>query len=162
MSDGVKEYVAAQKEVEQLDAVRHKTNKRNIIISAIIGFFLVLAGTLNLFDSEEANLAALQAGAEQSMTGVISMYPDSQAYVQKVADALDAAIQARTTSPDALAEVVNTALDATVPDLEADAIVRAVVTQINNAYKVSETEELYIKKLQALLTGIRAAARYAD
>ena len=162
MSDSVKEYVAAQKEVEQIDATRHKTNKRNIIISAIIGIILVLAGTLNLFDSEEANLAALQAGAEQSMTGIIQMYPDSQQYIQKVVDALDAAVQARTTSPDALAEVVNTALDATVPDLEADAIVRAVVTQINNAHKVSETEELYIKKLQALLTGIRAAARYAD
>lgn len=162
MSDGVKEYVAAQKEVEQIDATRHKTNKRNIIISAIIGIILVLAGTLNLFDSEEANLAALQAGAEQSMTGIIQMYPDSQQYIQKVVDALDAAVQARTTSPDALAEVVNTALDATVPDLEADAIVRAVVTQINNAHKVSETEELYIKKLQALLAGIRAAARYAD
>lgn len=162
MSDGVKEYVAAQKEVEQLDATRHKTNKRNFIISAIIGFLLVLAGTLNLFDSEEANLAALQAGAEQSMGGIIQMYPDSRQYVQKVADALDAAVQARTTSPDALAEVVNTALDATVPDLEAGAIVRAVVTQINNAYSMSETEEVYIKKLQVLLNGVRAAARSSN
>ena len=158
MSDSVKEYVAAQKEVEQLDETRHKTNKRNIIISAIIGVLLMLAGTLNLFDSEEANLAALQAGAEQSMTGIIQMYPDSQQYVQRVADALDAAVQARTTSPDALAEVVNTALDATVPDLEAGAIVRAVVTQINNAYSMSDTEEAYIKKLQVLLNGVRAAA----
>lgn len=161
MSDGVKEFVDAQKKIEQFAEQKRKENKRAAIMGIVAGFLFMLLGVANIFE-EEINLVFIQTGAEQSMTGVISMYPDSQAYVQKVADALDAAIQARTTSPDALAEVVNTALDATVPDLEADAIVRAVVTQINNAHKVSDTEELYIKKLQALLTGIRAAARYAD
>lgn len=161
MSDGVKEYVDSQKEIARFEEKKRKENKRAAIMGIIAGFLFMILGMVNIFE-EEINLVFIQTGAEQSMTGVISMYPDSQVYVQKVADALDAAIQARTTSPDALAEVVNTALDATVPDLEADAIVRAVVTQINNAHKVSETEELYIKKLQALLTGIRAAARYAD
>lgn len=159
MSDGVKEYVDTQAEIARFEEKKRKETKFAIILSAICGLLLVVVGTLNVFDSEEANLAAIQAGSEQSMTGIIQMYPGSQEYVQKVADAMDAAIKARTTSPDELAVLVNTALDATVPDLEAGAIVRAVVTQINNAHKVSETEELYIKKLQALVEGMRASVR---
>lgn len=158
MSDGVKEYVDTQAEITRFEEKKRKENKFAAIMGIIAGFLFVLLGMVNIFE-EEINLVFIQSGAEQSMTGIIEMYPGSQEYVQKVADAMDAAIKARTTSPDELAVLVNTALDATVPDLEAGAIVRAVVTQINNAHKVSETEELYIKKLQALVEGMRASVR---
>lgn len=158
MSDGVKEYVDTQAEIARFEEKTRKENKRAAIIGIIAGFLFVILGMVNIFE-EEINLALIQAGADQSMTGIIEMYPGSQEYVQKVAETMDAAIKARTTSPDELAVLVNTTLDATVPDLEAGAIVRAVVTQINNAHKVSETEELYIKKLQALVEGMRASVR---
>ena len=158
MSDSVKEYVDTQAEIARFEEKTRKNNKRATIIGVIAGFLFVILGMVNIFE-EEINLVFIQSGSEQSMTGIIEMYPDSQEYVQKVADAMDAAIKARTTSPDELAVLVNTALDAAVPDLEAGAIVRAVVTQINNAHKVSETEELYIKKLQALVEGMRASVR---
>lgn len=158
MSDGVKEYVDTQAEIARFEEKKRKENKCAAIMGIIAGFLFVLLGMVNIFE-EEINLVFIQSGAEQSMTGIIEMYPGSQEYVQKVADTMDAAIKARTTSPDELAVLVNTALDATVPDLEAGAIVRAVVTQINNAHKVSETEELYIKKLQALVEGMRASVR---
>ena len=158
MSDGVKEYVDTQAEIARFEEKKRKENKFAAIMGIIAGFLFVLLGMVNIFE-EEINLVFIQSGAEQSMTGIIEMYSGSQEYVQKVADTMDAAIKARTTSPDELAVLVNTALDATVPDLEAGAIVRAVVTQINNAHKVSETEELYIKKLQALVEGMRASVR---
>ena len=127
MSDGVKEYVDTQAEIARFEEKKRKENKFAAIMGIIAGFLFVLLGMVNIFE-EEINLVFIQSGAEQSMTGIIEMYSGSQEYVQKVADTMDAAIKARTTSPDELAVLVNTALDATVPDLEAGAIVRAVVT----------------------------------
>jgi hypothetical protein len=66
-------------------------------------------------------------------------------------------VKARTTDPKELAAIVDDSLNALVPDLEADAIVQAVITQINNAHKVSATEELYHGKLKALVAGMKAA-----
>lgn len=156
MSDSVKEYVDTQAEIARFEEKTRKNNKRAAILGVIAGFLLVILGTVNIFE-EEINLVFIQAGADQSMTGIIEMYPGSEAYIARVADVLDAAIEARTTDPKDLAIIVNESLDALVPDLEADSIVQAVVQQINKAHEVSDTEEIYHGKLQALVDGMRAA-----
>lgn len=156
MSDSVKEYVDAQAEIARFEEKKRKENKFAVMMGIIAGFLFVLLGMVNIFE-EEINLVFIQAGADQSMTGIIEMYPGSEAYITRVADVLDAAIEARTTDPKDLAIIVNESLDALVPDLEADSIVQAVVQQINKAHEVSDTEEMYHGKLQALVDGMRAA-----
>jgi hypothetical protein len=156
MSDGVKEYVDSQKEIARFEEKKRKENKRAAIMGIIAGFLFMILGVANIFE-EEINLVFIQTGADQSMTGLIDTYPGSGEYIARVADALDAAVKARTTDPKELAAIVDDSLNALVPDLEADAIVQAVITQINNAHKVSDTEELYHGKLKALVAGMKAA-----
>ena len=125
-------------------------------VSIVLGVLILCAGMFSWFGTdEETNNMLIEAGVAQTCTALLNEYPDAQPHLQKVADTLTAAIEARTTSPEVLADLISDALaEATGQNINTEAFVKALVRKINEVHKVSETEEQYHVKLKVLITGI--------
>lgn len=125
-------------------------------VSIVIGILILCAGMFSWFGTdEETNNTLIEAGVSQTCTSLLAEYPDAKPHLQKVADTLAAAIEARTTSPEVLADLISDSLaEATGQNINVEAFVKALVHKINEAHKVSETEEQYHAKLKVLVTGI--------
>ena len=123
----------------------------------IVGIIMILVGTFSwISDDEETNNALIQTGTAQTCTAVLQEYPEAKPYLIKLSTALEAAIEARTTSPAQLANVVSATLsDLTGQGINVDALVTAMVAKINKAHATSETEEQYISKVRIIINGIK-------
>lgn len=141
---------------QPVNAEAPKNNtRRNVTVAAIIiGVLMVVAGMFSWFEDEALNNALIQTGAAQAVHGVVQQYPDSQAYAEKAACIIEAAVEARTTSPDQLATLLYDAAEAyTVPGSKS--VLVAIINQINAAHKATDNEDLYLTKLLFLSKGIR-------
>lgn len=131
-----------------------KKSKGGSIAAMIIGIVLVVAGVFSFTNNAALNDALIEVGAGQTVLNVVEQYPQTKEWATICADVIDAAIAARESKPETLANMIYDAVgDYTVPGLKS--LVEAVVEQINSAYKASETEQEYIDKLKHLVTGIR-------
>lgn len=141
---------------EQSTESNKKTGYTNWV-AIIIGLIMVFAGTFAwLGDDEETNNALIQSGTAQTCVALVSEYPNAKPHLNKLADALDAAIEARAASPDQLANIISSTLsELTGQGINVDALVRTLVAKVNKAYAVSETEEQYLHKVQIISHGIR-------
>lgn len=126
-------------------------------ITIIIGVLICCAGMLSWFGEDEAtNNTMIEAGISQSCTALLTEYPEVKPHLAKLADTLDAAIEARTTSPEELANLITATLtEVSGQQINVDAFVKAFVNKINEAHKVSATEEQYHTKLKVMIAGIR-------
>lgn len=131
---------------------------RNWII-IVIGVLFCAAGLFAWFGEDDTiNNAIIEAGTTQSCVAFIEEYPDSKEYMQQVADAIEAAVEAREASPDKLTTIINEKLsDLVGKGIKVDAIVDAIILNINTAHKVSDTEEKYLDKVRYIVKGINAS-----
>lgn len=123
------------------------------IIVAVLGVTSMILGLCGAFDSEEANKGAIQTGASITTQAAISEYPDSKVHIEKVVSILDAAIEARTGDAEAIVNTIAEALDTAV----ANPAIKSIITLINDAKEMSETEEEFLEKLQLIVNGIKAS-----
>lgn len=138
--------------------MEEKRSKTKLWASIVIGVMLVIAGGFGVFQTETVNNLFMEAGTEQTAVSLIEMYPDSATAIGITADTIDAAVQARHAHPDHLATLITEALEkAGVEGRFIKPIIAMVVEQLNEAYKVSDTEEMYLAKAQAVADGLRAA-----
>lgn len=135
----------------------HKNSKTWNWVAIVVGALICCAGMLSWFGEDEAmNNTMIEAGISQSCTALLAEYPDVKPHLAKLADTLDAAIEARTTSPEELANLVTKALtEVSGQQINVDAFVKAFVNKINEAHKVSVTEKQYHTKLKVMVEGIR-------
>ena len=134
-----------------------KTSWKSWILGVVLGVGLVVLGTTGIIKDENVNNTLIYAGASQAATGAIELRPDFAPAFDKAADVIDAAVEARTTDPKALVDIVTTSLkEYTSADVRP--VVEAAILYINQSYKASENEEVYRKKLQHLASGFRASA----
>lgn len=102
------------------------------------------------------NNTMIEAGISQSCTALLAEYPELKPHLTKLADTIDAAIEARTTSPEELANLITKALtEVSGQQINVDAFVKAFINKINEAHKVSATEQQYHAKLKVMVEGIR-------
>lgn len=130
------------------------------VLIVLIGAALVGIGMTDVFHNDAVSNVCVQTGAAQATTGIVDAYPASVPALQKVADTLDAAVMARTTSTHMLELLVTDAVarSEVASVLPVSGIVSAVVTQINAAYESSDTEDKFLQKLHLIAVGIRSAA----
>lgn len=140
------------------EVTKEPRSKAKVWASIVIGAMLVLAGGFGVFQTETMNNMFMEIGAEQTAEGIIEMHPDAAKAIGIAADTIDAAAQAREATPDHLAILITSALeDAGVEGRFIKPIITMVIEQLNEAYKVSSTEEIYLAKAQAVAAGLRKA-----
>lgn len=131
-----------------------KTKRAASIAAIVIGLLLVCAGMFSVTHDSELNDAMIEVGTEQTVKGLIDQYPNTKEWVARTADALEAAIEARAVAPDKLIALLETEAKAYMtPGIKS--LVRLLIDRINTSYKISETEEEYIGKLNHLVAGMR-------
>ena len=141
-------------------AEQSKTKKVASISAIIVGIMLLVAGIFSMTGNEELDNAFIQTGAEQAVSNVIAQYPEVEEYAERAAVIISAAVEGRSSNPEALADVLyDTVSQYTVPG--AKTIMVAIINQVNTAYAASETEEQYWKKLTILVQGIRDGIKRA-
>lgn len=135
-----------------------KSKKKNWILASI-GLIMIILGSLSVFQTEEMNNLAVQIGSKTVATEMVEAYPQYEGVWAKVVEVIDAAIEARTSSPESLAQLINVEV-AKVTETETPEvaeIVKKVVEQINIAWVSSENEEIYIQKIKSFTLGIKQA-----
>lgn len=131
------------------------------LAAIIVGGLLVLLGMFSFSNNTALNNALVSVGAGQSMLNICIEYPEIKPTALKLADVIDAAIAARTTSPDQLAEIISDATkDFATPGLKD--LVALIVNHLNTTYKTSKTEEEYIVKIQYFVRGLRDGIQSAE
>lgn len=144
----------ADPKFEEEEKAPKKKSRAGRIVAIVVGVLLVGVGFFSFFDSPQINDALIEVGAGQTVKNMVEEYPGTKEWAAKVADVLEAAIEARTTSPTRLSELIRCAVgDASVPGLQG--LLEAIIAQINATYKSSQTEQEYVDKLRHLVTGIR-------
>lgn len=152
--------MAAENQTEQVEATPTKKKKSWIVI--VVGVVLLAIGGTSYFQSETINNMFVEIGANQVTAGVIEMQPGSRNAFLKAADVIDAAIEARKTDPTELAELIEEAVKPYTGKIDVSPVISTVINQINEAYKVGETEDKYIEKLKKVASGMRSAALSDD
>lgn len=132
-----------------------KATWKSWLIGIVLGIGMIVLGATGIIKDENVNSTLIYAGASQASAGASELNPGLAPAFDKAADIIDAAIQARTTDPKELVDIITTALkEHTSADVRP--VVDAAVLYINQSYTTSETEELYHKKLQNLARGFRS------
>lgn len=137
----------------------NNTNKKSTwkswVLGIVLGVGMVVLGTTGIIKDENVNSTLIYVGASQAAAGAAELNPELATAFDKAADIIDASIQARTTDPKELVDIITTALkEHTSADVRP--VVEAAVLYVNQSYTTSETEELYHKKLQNLARGFRS------
>lgn len=131
-----------------------KKSRKGRIVAMVVGILLVGVGFFSFFDSVQINDALIEVGAGQTVKNMVEEYPGTKEWAVKTADVIEAAIEARTTSPTRLSALIRAEVgDVSVPGLQG--LLEAIIAQINSTYKTSQTEQEYVDKLRHLVTGIR-------
>lgn len=142
-------------ETNSNNTARKKSTWKSWIIGIVLGVGLIVLGTTGVIKDENVNSTLIYTGASQAATGASELNPELAPAFNKAADVIDAAIQARTTDPKELVDIITAALkEHTAADVRP--VVEAAVLYVNQSYATSETEELYHKKLQNLASGFRS------
>lgn len=135
-----------------------KSKKKNWIVAAL-GFVLVILGSLSVFQTEDINILAIEIGSKTVTQEMVEAYPEHAEIWAMAAKVLESGIKARTTSPDSLAalvsEEINKATGHETPEVKD--IIEKIIAQINSLWESSSTEEVYVEKLEALVSGIKKA-----
>ena len=132
-----------------------KSTWKSWVIGIVLGVGMIVIGTTGVIKDENVNSTLIYVGASQTASGAAELNPELAPAFNKAADVIDAAIQARTTDPKELVDIITTALkEHTAADVRP--VVEAAVLYVNRSYTTSETEELYHKKLQNLASGFRS------
>lgn len=154
------------KETEEVKTTCPETpennTRRNASIAAIIiGLLLIAAGVFSWFEDEDLNNSMIQVGAAQAVYAVVVNEPGSAAYALSAASIIEAAVEARTTSPDAL---VNRLCDASSAFVApgTNKLLVAIIAHINSAHKSTDSEAVYLTKLLFLAKGIRDGCCLSD
>ena len=136
-----------------------KNKKRKSWIVACIGLIFIILGSLSVFKTEFMNNMAISMGSKAITTEMVELYPEHKDVWASLVDVMEAAIEARTTSPETLAKLLEKEISNVTgnKNTEIGNFVKELVSQINSAYKTSETEEIYIGKLKALVAGIKSS-----
>ena len=132
-----------------------KSTWKSWVIGIVLGVGMIVIGTTGVIKDENVNSTLIYVGASQAASGAAELNPELAPAFNKAADVIDAAIQARTTDPKELVDIITAALkEHTAADVRP--VVEAAVLYVNQSYTTSETEELYHKKLQNLASGFRS------
>lgn len=135
-----------------------KSKKKNWIVAAL-GLVLVILGSLSVFQTEDINILAIEIGSKTVTQEMVEAYPEHTEIWAMAAEVLESGIKARTTSPDSLAalvsEEINKATGHETPEVKD--IIEKIIAQINSLWESSPTEEVYVEKLEALVSGIKKA-----
>lgn len=138
-----------------------KSTWKSWVLGIVLGVGLAILGATGIIKDDNVNNTLIQIGASQTVTGAIELNPSLAPAFVKVADVIDAAIEARTTDPKTLVDLVSTSLkEYTATDVRP--VVEAAVLYINQAHSVSENEEHYHVKLRCLAAGFRSGAALPD
>lgn len=136
-----------------------KSKKKNWILAAI-GMIVMILGMLSIFPNEEANNIAIEMGTKTMVEEMVEMYPEHKDIWIKSVEVIESSIEARTSSPEALASILNEELSklTNVGDSNIiEKIIEKIINQINSLWKSSETEMIYIEKLKLFTNGVRMA-----
>lgn len=143
----------------------NNTNKKSTwkswVLGVVLGVGLAILGATGIIKDDNVNNTLIQIGASQTVTGAVELNPSLAPAFAKAADIIDAAIEARTTDPKTLVELVSASLqEYTTTNVKP--VVEAAVLYINQAHSVSENEEHYHAKLRYLAAGFRSGATLTD
>ena len=135
-----------------------KSKKKNWIVASM-GLILIILGAFSVFQTDEMNVLAVQIGSKTVTEEMIEAYPNHELVWAKAAEVIDTAIEARTTSPEVLSQLMNSEISKlTGSDTpEINEIITKIIEQVNIAWASTENEAVYIEKLKALSTGIKQA-----
>lgn len=135
-----------------------KSTWKSWVLGIVLGAGLVLLGATGIIKDDNVNNTLVYVGASQAAAGATELNPElAQAFV-KTADVIEAAVEARTTDPKELVDIITESLkDYTTADVRP--VVEAAVLYINQAHSASETEAMYYKKLQHLASGFRSGVQ---
>ena len=132
-----------------------KPKKKNWILVAI-GMIVMILGMLSVFPNEEANNIAIEMGTKTMVEEMIEMYPEHKSIWIKSVEVIESSIEARTSSPEALASILNEELSK-LTNVGDSKIIEKIINNINSLWKSSETEMIYIEKLKMFTNGVRMA-----
>ena len=133
-----------------------KSKKKSWVLAAI-GLIFVILGSLSVFPSNEANNTAIELGAKTMVEEVVEMYPDHKEIWIKSVEIIESGIEARVSSPEALATILNEELSKLTEqeDPKMKEVIEKVIDHINSLWKSSESEEIYIEKLKSFVEGVK-------
>lgn len=135
-----------------------KSTWKSWVFGIVLGVSLVILGATGFIKDDNVNTTLVYVGASQSAAGATELNPELAKAFVKTADVIDAAVEARTTDPKELVDIITESLkDYTTADVRP--VVEAAVVYINQAYSASETEAMYYKKLQYLARGFRSGVQ---
>lgn len=127
-------------------------------IAACAGAIILIVGSIGFIGDDSVNNVLVETGAAQMASGIVEEEPSSKEVILKIADALDAAAQARTVSPAELSRILNDLVQKHLGGFDTSNIISAIISQINKNYEVSKTEEEYVEKVRCMARGLRNGA----
>lgn len=139
------------------DNNKKKSTWKSWVFGVVLGIGLVILGSTGVIKDETVNNTLIQVGASQTAAGAVELNPDLAPAFKKAAYAIESAVAARKTQPEALVALIEAEVgEYTKADIKP--VVEAVVVHINQAYATSDTEEKYHVKLLRLADGFMRGA----
>lgn len=137
-----------------------KSNKITTWLAIVLGVITVILGSMGVTKDSTTDAALVDIGVTVAVSNLVSEYPESQQYLEKVSKAIDTAIQARNGNKDQLivelkSELAKITDEATSNSVTAVAV--RIMDMVNEAYSKSEDEAACIKRLQVINDAIKVA-----
>lgn len=129
------------------------------ILGVAIGLVALGVGSYGCLEDEETNAALVDLGASLAVNNIVNQYPDSIKYLVQATQIIDDAIAARTGKVEDIQnnikEGINKIAQDEVTSETASIVVVRILNLINSKYNPSDTEEVYINKLNIINTAIK-------
>lgn len=150
-------------ETTQEEKETKPTNKMKIasIIVIILGLLICAAGIVGFSEDDELNAAMIEVGMGQSTATLVLEHPGSKKAFENAAYILEAAVRARQADPEMLTKLLTDTMK-DYPCAGLDDVIASVVNKVNAAYSKTETEDVYLNKLQHIVNGIRSGISQAE
>lgn len=137
-----------------------KPNKITAWLAIVLGVITIVLGSMGVTKDSATDAALVDIGVTVAVSNIVSEYPESQQYLEKVSKAIDTVIQARNGNKDQLitelkSELAKITDEATSNSVTAVAV--RIMDMINEAYSKSENEEVCIKRLQVINDAIKVS-----
>ena len=143
---------------EPTTPTQQNTKKKNWIVAAL-GLVLVILGSFSVFQTDTINNLAIEIGTKTMTKEMVEAYPEHAKIWEMASEVLDRSIEARATSPDALATLISTEINKAMghetPEIKE--ILERIIDHINSIWATSPSEEFYVEKLKAFSSGIKKA-----
>lgn len=137
-----------------------KASKTITWITILLGFVAIIVGSLGIIKDDATNNALVDMGVSMSVSNILVEYPDAAPTMQKVSQAIDAAIAARNGNTSDLIEGLKSELNKITDEntaTSATVVITRVLAMVNDAHEKTQTEEACIKKLQVINESIKIA-----